>query len=170
MLDPALSCLEIAHADRMRIAVDSNDLCVCAHLDIKSLTEHFGRRDQQLSFVNNDVAHIVRQSAVCESHVGSAVEDDDLCRLVKTTESRGARCAPRHTSDNQDTPGRARVCRFDVGVIAHENSKSGCLGRSTVLTCTGQDSAVSAVSCFHSARPVPSPSSSACYRKVAFPL
>src|SRR5690348_15190512 len=100
-------------------AIDSDDFCVSADLDIESLTEHFGRRDQQLPFVHDDVADIVRQSAVCESHVGPAIENDNLHGLVKPTESSGARCASRHTTDDQDTPGRLWFLRFVVCLMIH---------------------------------------------------
>ena len=77
------------------------------HLDIEPLAEHLGRRDQQRALVSNDVADVVRQSAVREGHVGPAIEDHDLHRLVKAPESRGTRRASGHAADNQDTASEA---------------------------------------------------------------
>ena len=95
------------------------------HLDIEPLAEPLGRGDQQVLFVSNDVADEVRQSAVRERHVGPAIEDRDLDRLVKAPEPRGTRRASGHAAHDQDAASGAGVGRARHGggrVIAHRNS------------------------------------------------
>jgi len=72
------------------------------HLDVEALAEEPGRRDEQLALVEDDVADVVRQAAVCEGHVGAAVEEHYLGPLVEAAQARRARRAagdPAHDHD-----------------------------------------------------------------------
>ena len=113
--------------DRARRAVDADDVGVGVHLDIEPLAEHLGRRDQQRSLVSDDVADEVRQSAVREGHVGPAIEDDNLHRLIKAPQSRGTRRASGHAADDQDTADRRLAALGDNGAIALQQRDSGNL-------------------------------------------
>ena len=88
--------VEAVHADRARRRIDADNVGVDADGDVEAILEPFGRRDQQRSLVSDHVTDEVRQSAVGEGDIGSAIEDDDLHGLVEPPEPRGARRASRH--------------------------------------------------------------------------
>ena len=70
-------------------------------VDGEPLPEEGARGDQQGPLVGDHVAHEVRQPAVGERDVRSAVEDDDLGRLVQASQPGRAGGAPRHAAYDQ---------------------------------------------------------------------
>ena len=99
---------EVAHGDGARCAVDADDVGVGMDLDVEPLAEHLRRRHQQRALVGDDVADVVGQSAVGEGHVGPAIEDRDLHRLVEAAQPRGTRRAAGDAADDQTRGGAGR--------------------------------------------------------------
>ena len=125
MLRAAVPGVKVAHDDRARQPVDADDVGIRVHLDIEPFAEHLGRRDQQRLLVSNDVANVVRQSAVREGHVWPAIEDRNLDRLVNAPQSRGTRRASSHAADNQHAASQAGIrsmCLSKFAVMGHLSS------------------------------------------------
>jgi hypothetical protein len=95
---------QIAHAHDAPRAVDGDGLGLGVHLDVETLAEEVARRHQQLLLVGDDVADVVRQAAVGERNVGTAIEDDDLHPLVEAAQARGARSAAGDAADDENAP------------------------------------------------------------------
>ena len=104
-LGAARAGLEFTDAYRSRRAVDTDDFGVRVHLDVESLAEQLRRRHQQRSLVLDDVADVVRKSAIGEGHERPAIEDHDLRGLVQPAQPRGTRRAAGDAADDQNAAG-----------------------------------------------------------------
>ena len=103
---------EIARRDHASVAIDASHFGVGVYLDIEPLVKHLSRGHQQPALIRNDIADVVRQSAVCERNVRAAIEHDDLNGFVKPPQSRRTRGATCYTADNEHATGRARIMRI----------------------------------------------------------
>ena len=125
---------QVTHHQHARSCVDGSHLGVGVHCDVEALAEHLARRNQQLAFVGDHVADVVGQAAVGEGDIRTAVEDDDLTRLIESSQARRAGRATGDAADDQDTAARP-AAGLRLGVVAHVNScaKSAAMVRSTAM-------------------------------------
>ena len=74
-----------------------------AHLDVESLPEEIGSGNQELAFVLDHVADIIRQPAIGKRNVRSAVDEYDFRVLVQPAQARRARSAARHATHDENS-------------------------------------------------------------------
>ena len=82
--------------DRASTAVDASDFSFGLDLNIEPLVKHLLRGHQQPALIRNDIADVIRQPAICEGHVRTAIEHDYFKRFI-SRRSRAAQEAPPAT-------------------------------------------------------------------------
>jgi hypothetical protein len=94
--------VDAAHRDGLRRAVDRNHFVADAHVEVECFPQALGRLHEQPAAIGDDTADVVRQAAVRERHVVTALEHDDLGELVKAAGAGGDGCSGGDSADDDE--------------------------------------------------------------------
>ena len=122
VLNTLRSVVEIYDRQSALLAIDCNHFMFCARLDVEPFTEELRRGEQQLAFVLNHVANIIRKTAIRERDIRPPIQNKNLGVLVQPAQARCASCPTRNTSHN------------DHPLLTHDTSLArGALGAGRLL-------------------------------------
>jgi len=98
-----LAGLSVGDLDAVRAGVDRRDLGVDAHVEVERGLEGLRGVEEELGGVFDLTADVVREPAVREGHVLTALQHDDLGALVAPAQARRRAHATGDSSDNYNS-------------------------------------------------------------------
>ena len=93
---------QIFYRNRMLLWVNGGDFVAYLHGYLKSGEKALRCLERQISPVGDDVADVVRQSAVCIRDKSGPLKDDDFCLFVQPADSCGGGCSAGHAAYDYD--------------------------------------------------------------------
>jgi len=95
--------LEITDGHFPFLRVDPHGFMKRPDIEAEPLFERFGRLENEVVPIFDDVSDMVGQSAVGETDVRTAFENDDVGMLVETTGPGGGRCSSGNPADDHNS-------------------------------------------------------------------